>query len=75
MRIWGKRIEKNDQKIYKFMTIFGPTKPNFLAWTIQGAGNELTISGHNHCHWGAVPAFGLFQTPSLVQQEKSEFLT
>ena len=50
-------------------------KPNFLAWTIQGAGNELTISGHNHCHCGAVPAFGLFQTPQLVQQEKSDFLT
>ena len=30
MRIWQKRTEKNDQKFYKFMTIFGPKNPTFL---------------------------------------------
>ena len=55
----------NLQEIRPLRTANFPAKEktSFLAPTTQETGNELIISGDNHCHWGAVHAFRSVQTP------------
>ena len=54
----------------KNVSDFPAKKPNFLAPAIQGAGNELPISGDNHCHCGATHACRSVQTPWMARARK-----
>ena len=57
MRIGEKRIEKIDQKIYKFMSIFGPKNQTFL----HGPFREL---GTNGLFQVTITAIGVLFQPS-----------